>query len=75
MTTAPPARASLTASRAASMTSRGVRAGPMPTRPCARAMSGEIDIGIADALPDPFVLDRTLAEPRHALLMDLVIVE
>src|SRR5262245_23424061 len=29
-----------------------------------------VDVGIADALPDPFVIDRTVARDRDTLLVD-----
>jgi hypothetical protein len=35
----------------------------------------EVDVGIADALPDPLVLDRPVAHARDALLVHFVVVE
>src|SRR5207237_2168413 len=39
------------------------------------AHGSQIDFRICHALADPFVLDRTIARPRHALLVQFVVVE
>ena len=49
--------------------------GPKPCAPCARAMRGEVDVRLGDALADPAVLDRAVAHARDALLMQFVVEE
>src|SRR3954471_15988194 len=59
---------------------RGLQLGELAHRPDAeRALRaghhGDVDVGIVDALADPLVLDGTAALLRHALLVELVVVE
>src|ERR1700677_3979 len=39
------------------------------------AHGGEIDVGVGHALADPFILARAIARARHALLVQLVVIE
>src|SRR5579862_6874752 len=39
------------------------------------AHGGEVDLRLRHALADPLVLDRTVAHARHALLVQLVVIE
>ena len=68
---APPPRSLRQASARAGARPRPAQSRARP----ARAPSREVDVGIADALADPLVLDRPVAHARDALLVHFVVVE
>src|SRR5256885_7549796 len=49
--------------------------GPDAERALRAGHRREVDVGLVDALADPLVLDRPAALVRHALLVELVVVE